>query len=78
MRLDLDVDQVTEADGERAVGLVPFGRCLFDAGHLADERAQHRRRPTELAAQHTAQRASLLLGSRHCRAPRRASIHHRT
>src|SRR3954447_11012979 len=45
-RAHLDVDEVTEADPERSVGLMPLDGCLLDSGHLADERAQHRRRPT--------------------------------
>src|SRR6266545_3764533 len=59
--LDLDVDQVPETHRKLAIGLTPLGGRLFDAGHLPDERAQHRRWSTQLTSEHPAERAGLLL-----------------
>ena len=64
VRLDLDIDQITEAHRERAIRLAPLCRRLLDAEHLADERTQHRGWTAELAAEHAPERASLLLAGR--------------
>src|SRR5258705_13584112 len=50
--LDLNIDQITEADRERSVGVMPFNGCLLDSGHLSNEWAQHRRRSAEFTAEH--------------------------